>query len=241
MNSVNEIIVSVISWNYLNRELFEPYGFAPDDQRPKVIGYETQGNLNELDDRHCGQVDLLYLHERAGINGTESPVLARIFAEAEKVFLLIHEPILKTWEGMSGLNQIIEGKLSCPPIPTHSTHGPFIDLMYKMGESFQRKNKADYDSNLKNLRILAGSHPSRNRLQAHYNAACEIMNRTLHSSGPGRVLWMAENYEDLFVRELVQKPGVKEVLEAMDRQYELEASVGSLRRELHRLLFAVDD
>ena len=237
---MKEIINCVISWNYLNRELFEPYGLDPDDRRPKAIGYEAQANVKDLDTFRHGEVDIIYFHERASITGLECQALSHIYGQADKVFTIMHEPILKSWEGRAVLNQMIEGKPCFPAIPTHSTHGPFIDLMYKMGESFQQRNRVEYDSNLNHLRTLAGAQPARNRQNAHFNAALEIMNRTLKSGGPSRVVWMADNYEDLFIRELVKQPGVREVLEEMDRQYELQASVSALRAELHKLLFSVN-
>jgi hypothetical protein len=234
------IINCVISWNYLNRELFEPYGLRPDDRRPKAISYEDQANVKDLNALGQRKVDLVYFHEGGSISDLESQALSQIYSPADKVFTIIHEPILKSWEGITLLNQLIEKKPYFPVIPTHSTHGPFIDLMYKMGESFQNRRKTEYDAHFSQLSTLAGSQPARNRQNAHLNAALDIMNRTLQPTGPSRVLWMADNYQDLFLREQVKKPGVRVVLEEMDRQYDLQASVSSLRVELHRLLFVVN-
>lgn len=237
---MKEIINCVVSWNFLNRELFEPYGLNQEDRSPKAISFESQTNVKDLDILNPGQVDLIYFHERTSMTELESRVLSKIYKSADKVFTIIHEPILKTWEGMPLLNQLIEGKQYFPLIPTHSTHGPFIELMYKMGESFQQRNRVEYDSHLSNLRSLAGAQPAYNRQNARSNAALEIMNRTLRPAGPDQVVAMADNFQDLFIREQVNKPGVREVLEEMDRQYELEASVSSLRRKLHGLLFPMD-
>lgn len=234
------IINCVISWNYMNRELFEPYGLRPDDRRPKAISYQAQANVKDLNPLDQSKVDLVYFHEGGSITDLESQALSHIYSSADKIFTVIHEPILKSWEGMSLLNQLIEEKPYFPSIPTHSTHGPFIDLMYKMGESFQKEKQTEYDSHFTELSILAGSQPARNRQNAHFNAALAIMNRTLKPAGPSRVLWMADNYKDLFFREQVKKPGVRVVLEEMDRQYDLQASVSSLRAELHKLLFSVN-
>lgn len=234
------IINCIISWNYLNQELFEPYGLYPEDRRPKAISYEAQVNVEDLSSLDQKKIDLVYFHEGGSITDLESEALSQIYAPADKVLTLIHEPILKSWEGMAILNQLMEEKPCLPPISTHSTHGPFIDLMYKMGESFQKRSRTEYDSHFTKLCILAGSQPARNRQNAHFNAALDIMNRTLKPAGPSRVLWMADNYKDLFIREQVKKPGVRVVLEEMDRQYDLQANVNSLRAELHKLLFTLN-
>lgn len=234
------IINCVISWNYLNQELFEPYGLRPDDRQPKAIGYETQANVIDLNALDQKKVDLVIFHEETSITDSESQALSHIYSPADKVFTIIHEPIIKSWEGLTFLNQLIEEKPCFPMIPSHSTHGPFIELMYKMAESFEKGKQLEYDSYFSKLCNLASSQPARNRQNAHFNAALDIMNRTLKPAGPSRVLWMADNYKDLFFREQIRKPGVRMVLEKMDRQYDLQASVSALREELHKLLFTVD-
>ena len=238
MNRMKVIVNCVISWNYLNRDLFEPYGLAPEDRRPKAISYEVQSNINDLPPLGEKKVDLVYFHEGTGINPLESEVLSNIYTTADKVFTIIHKPILKSWRGMPLLNQMIEHKPCFPPIPTHSTHGPFINLMYQMGESFQNGSQVEYESNFTNLWRLADSQPNQNRKKALFNAALAIMNQTLNSTGTSRILWMADSYQDLFLRRLLKKPGVRPVLEEMSRQYDLQAPVSSLREELHKLLFA---
>ena len=240
MNKMKVIINCVISWNYLNRELFAPYGLQPEDRRPKAISYEVQANVEDLNALGQKTVDLVYFHEDASITELESRALSRIYAPADKVYTVIHKPILKSWEGMTLLNQLTEEKACFPAIPSHSTHGPFIDLMYKMGESFQKGSKTEYDAHLSKLSLLASTQPAQDRQNAHFNAALDIMNRTLKPAGPGRVLWMADHYQDLFIREQVKKPGVRGILEEMDRQYDRQGSVSSLRTELHRLLFSMN-